>query len=350
MDAETASEDILFAGEGALGRVTLNRPRALNALTRDMAEAFHARLDAWAEDPGVAAVVAEGAGERAFCAGGDIRALYRAMTTRGDTLTAEFYRAEYRLNYRIHTFPKPYVALVDGVAMGGGVGLSVHGSHRVLTERTLFAMPETGIGLFPDVGMSHVLAHMPGALGVYLGLTGARLGVADALYIGYGTHYVPSGRLGDLIAALAAEAPAVDAVLARFVADPGPPPLARRRALIDRTFSAPSVIAILDRLVAEDDPWCAEIRALLRSRSPTSLLVTFEAIARGRTLALAETLKMEYRLSQRFCAGHDFREGVRAVVIDKDNAPHWHPPRLEDVSEAMVAAYFPALEAGGLVL
>ena len=197
-------DEILFEVVGAVGRVTLNRPKALNALTLAMTRELDARLIDWAADERIAAVVVEGAGDRAFCAGGDIRALYASMTTPGDRFSATFYREEYTLNHRIHAYPKPYIALIDGVVMGGGVGVSVHGSHRVVTENVLFAMPETGIGLFPDVGATHFLPRIPGALGMYLGLTGARLRAADVMYAGVGTHFVPRARLGELVDALAA--------------------------------------------------------------------------------------------------------------------------------------------------
>jgi len=343
-------DEILFTRQGGIGRVTLNRPRALNALTADMALEFDETLVDWAADDGVAAVVIAGAGERAFCAGGDIRALYAALERPGDPLPRDFYWHEYRLNHRIHAFAKPYVALVDGVVMGGGVGVSIHGSHRVLTERSLFAMPETGIGLFPDVGMTHVLPRMPGRLGLYLGLTGARLRAADALYCGVGTHYAPSARLDDLVTALAADPGDVDAIVAGFATDPGPPPLAAHRPLIDRCFAGESVEAILASLAAEPGDWAAETLATLRSKSPASLKVTHRQITRGAGLDFAACMRLEFRLSQHFCAGHDFAEGIRAVVIDKDGAPKWKPARLAEVSDADVEAYFAPLPEGELAL
>ena len=350
------TDDIVFEVAGALGRVILNRPKALNALTLDMVRRLDARLIEWAADDGIAAVVIEGAGERAFCAGGDIRALYQAMRD-GSDLTAEFYRAEYTNNHRVFTFPKPYIALIDGVVMGGGVGVSVHGSHRVVTENVLFAMPETGIGLFPDVGGTFFLSRMPGELGMYLGLTGARLGAADALYCGIGTHFAPRARLAEITRALAAIDPeegarrATDEVLAGFAAaDAGAPPLADHRAAIDRCFAGDSVEEVVGALAAEGGEWAAKTLAVLESKSPTSLKVTFRQLREGRDLDFAEAMRTEYRLSQRFCAGHDFPEGVRAAVIDKDNAPRWRPDRLADVSETDVDAYFAPLPGGDLVL
>lgn len=343
--------DIIFEVERGRARVLLNRPKALNALSFEMAKRFDARLSEWAEDPAVRFVVIEGAGERAFCAGGDIRELYRSMNDPASTLAADFYRVEYRLNHRIHAFPKPYVALIDGVVMGGGVGVSVHGSHRVVGDKLLFAMPETGIGLFPDVGGSYFLPRLPGRLGFYLGLTGARIGAADALYCGIATHYVPSDRFAALRTALdEGGAEGIDAAIARFAADPGPAPLAAHRAAIDRCFAAGTVEGVLDALRAEGTEWARETLAGLAKKSPTSLKVTLRQLQRGAGLDFAAAMRMEYRLSQHFCAGHDFREGIRAVVIDKDNAPRWRPDRLDAVSEADVESYFAPLPGGDLEL
>ena len=351
-----ASDDILFEVKGAVGRVTLNRPGALNALTLDMARRLDARLIEWASDDGVGAVVIGGAGERAFCAGGDVRALYDSMRTPGDAYTAAFYRDEYTLNHRIFTYPKPYIALIDGVVMGGGVGVSVHGSQRVVSEHALFAMPETGIGLFPDVGGSHFLSRMPGEIGMYLGLAGARLKAADALYAGIGSDYVPRARLAGLVAALGETDFAGDAraaageTIARFAGGAGEAPLAAERDAIDRCFAGGSVEEIIDALGSEGGTWAEGTRAVLATKSPTSLKVTFRQLRTGRDLDFAAAMRMEYRLSQRFCAGHDFVEGVRAVVIDKDNAPQWKPATLAQVSEADVDAYFAPLADGDLLL
>ena len=349
-------DDILFSVAGAIARVTLNRPQALNALTLDMARRLDAQLIAWAASDNVRAVVIAGAGERAFCAGGDIRALYQAMQRPGDPLTADFYRTEYTLNHRVFTFPKPYIALTDGVVMGGGVGISVHGSHRVVTENVVFAMPETGIGLFPDVGGTYYLSRMPGEIGMYLGLTGARLRAADALYCGVGTHYVPRDRLADLATALAGARFTGDArraageTIEKFAADPGAPPLAEHRAAIDRCFAGGAVEEIVDALAAEGGAWAEATLADLETKSPTSLKVTFRQLREGARLDFARAMRLEYWLSQHFCAGHDFAEGVRAAVIDKDNAPKWRPATLEEVSAADVDAYFAPMRGGDLVL
>ena len=325
---------IRFERRGGLGLVILDRPRALNALTLDMIRALDARLDDWAGDAAVRTVAIRGAGGRAFCAGGDVRALYD-----GDAdFRATFYRDEYRLNRRIFRYAKPYVALIDGVTMGGGVGVSVHGSHRVASERTLFAMPETSIGLFPDVGGGYFLPRRPGRIGMYLALTGARLRAADCLYAGIATHHVPGDRLDALVDALADGD--VDAVLARFATDPGPPPLAERRAAIDRCFAGGSVAAIVATLEAESGDWARATRATLAAKSPTSLKLTFRQLSAGATLDFEAVLVMEYRLSQFCMAGPDFFEGVRAVVIDKDNAPRWRPATLAEVPEAEIDRAF----------
>ncbi len=341
-------DEILFDVVGAVGRVTLNRPKALNALTLAMTRQLDARLIDWAADDRIAAVVVEGAGDRAFCAGGDIRALYASMTTPGDRFSATFYREEYTLNHRIHAYPKPYIALIDGVVMGGGVGVSVHGSHRVVTENVLFAMPETGIGLFPDVGATHFLPRMPGALGMYLGLTGARLRAADVMYSGIGTHYVPRERLSELVDALLARP--VDDCLAGLAADAGEPPLAEHRAAIDRCFAGATIEAILAALEAEGTEWAEATRATLATKSPTSLKVTVRQLRAGAALDFAAAMRLEYRLSQRFCADHDFAEGIRSVVIDKDNAPQWRPASLAAVTEADVDAHFQPPPDGELLL
>ncbi len=328
-------DEILFEVRDGSGWVTLNRPKALNALTHDMALRLDARLDAWATDDAIARVVIEGAGGRAFCAGGDIRDLYDVMGRGDDRFIDVFYRNEYTLNHRIHTYPKPYVALIDGVVMGGGVGVSIHGSRRIVTEHCLFAMPETGIGLFPEVGGTWFLPRMPGEIGMYLGLTGARLGPADALLCGVATDYAPRDRLAE--------------ALDGFSADPGPPPLAEHRGAIDRCFAGCSIEAIIAALEAEGGDWAGETLASLAAKSPTSLKVTHRQLRRGASLSFNQAMTLEFRLSQRFCAEPDFREGARAVVIDKDRDPHWRPPTLAEVSQSRVESYF-VTPAGGDLL
>ncbi|MFO0995163.1 MAG: enoyl-CoA hydratase/isomerase family protein [Alphaproteobacteria bacterium] len=351
----TDAPEILIDRAAGVGVVTLNRPQALNALTLAMVRGLDRQLAAWADDRSVRIVVIRGAGERAFCAGGDIRALYESGRSKTDTLTADFYREEYHLNRRIKRYPKPYVALMDGVTLGGGVGVSVHGSHRVVTERTLFAMPETGIGLFPDVGGTYFLPRCPGRIGTYLGLSGARLKAADCHYAGLATHAVPSARLDELVAALrhpgldtdAREI--VDEVLSEFAEAPGPPPLVAHREAIDRCFAAPNVEAIEAALGAEGGEWAQATLKAMAEKSPLCQKVTRLAIARGADLGFEDCMVMEYRLVQRAMAAHDFYEGVRAAVIDKDRSPRWRPASLAKVSDAEVEAWFAPLGAEDLV-
>lgn len=343
----TETSDIRFAAEGGIAFVTLSRPKALNALTLEMIRAFHPHLEAWAKDPEIRAVVIEGEGDRAFCAGGDVRAIYDSVKTRPSDMHRVFFYEEYRLNRLIHRLPKPHVALVDGITMGGGLGLSVHGSHRIATERTLAAMPETGLGLFPDIGATWFLNRCPGKVGLYLALTGARVRTADALYAGFATHYAPSAALDGFKRDLAAGMD-VDAAIGKIAADPGPAPLAEVRAAIDRTFSGGSVEAILAALEAEGSDWATETLKTLQSKSPTSMKVTFEQLRRGAGLSIEEVLVMEYRMTQVFMAGHDFFEGIRALLIDKDQAPKWRPPTLAEVTAAEMARYFEPLGASDL--
>jgi enoyl-CoA hydratase len=338
-EAAAPGGDILFAERGRLGHATMNRPKALNALTLGMSQALDRQLKAWAQDPGIDKVAITGAGDRAFCAGGDVRALYESGP--GGQLTRDFYWHEYRLNRRIHRFPKDYVALIDGIAMGGGVGVSMTGRFRAVSEKALFAMPETGIGLFPDVGATYFLTRTPGQLGMFLGLTGARLKAADLVYCGLATHYVPSGRMMELLATLESESAA--AALKRFAQSAGDAPLAAHRAAIDRCFAGDSIEAILAALARERSDWASATRDTISQKSPTSLRVTVRQLRMGARLDFEDCMRLEFRLVQRFMAGGDFFEGVRSVVIDKDNAPRWNPARLEDVDPAHIDKYFASL-------
>jgi enoyl-CoA hydratase len=352
----SASDDIRIEQHGGLVMVTLNRPRALNALSFAMCRALYDGLARWQADPTIAAVLIKGAGERAFCAGGDLRWLYEVLTTQGVDSGLSFYALEYAMNARLHHFSKPYVALLDGIAMGGGVGVSIHGSHRVVTERTVFAMPEAGIGLFPDVGATYVLPRLHGALGMYLGLTGARLNAADCLWAGIGSCHVPTEKLdalGDALADTDFSADAhgmVDRVLARFQTHPGPAPLAQQIDPIDSCYGRRDLRAVLQALGQEETGWGEAQLAQLSTKSPTSLAVTFRQLQEGRALDFDSAMRLEYRLVPRFLAGHDFREGVRALIIDKDGRPSWRPSRLEEVSPADVEDYFRPLPAGELQL
>jgi enoyl-CoA hydratase len=352
----SADDEIRLERRGGLAVVTLNRPRALNALSLAMCEALDAGLRRWQDDPAVHAVLIKGAGERAFCAGGDIRWLHGVLTGQGIAAAVRFYALEYPMNARLHHFGKPYIALLDGITMGGGVGVSVHGSHRVATGRTLLAMPETAIGFFPDVGATWVLPRLAGALGVWLGLTGARLAAADCLASGLATHHVEAARLGALedalVAADLARDPfaAVNEVLAGFASDPGAAQLPALRERIDRCYGEPSLTAIAAALESERSGWGEEQLAALRQRSPTSLAVTLRQLQEGRGLDFDAAMRLEYRLVHRFMAGHDFREGVRALIIDKDNRPGWRPASWAEVTPAAIAAYFAPLADGDLPL
>ena len=340
----TTEPEILCETRGHAGVVTLNRPRALNALTLGMVRGLARALVAWEHDPAIRHVVVVGAGEKAFCAGGDIRLLYELGKAGRIEESRGFWREEYVLNARIKAYPKPYVALIDGIVMGGGVGVSLHGSHRVVGERYLFAMPEVGIGFFPDVGATHALPRLPGATGTWLAVTGERVGQADALALGLATHAVASSAMAGLLDALVAGQD-VDAALAEWAAPAPPPPLASHRALIDDAFSAPTVEEIIARLdeVAGTDPFAARLLAAMAQKSPTSMKLALAQMQAGGALTFAEAMRTEFRIVSRIATGHDFREGVRAVIIDKDNKPAWQPARLADVDSAMVAAYFAPL-------
>lgn len=338
--------EVLAGVEAGIGWILLNRPKALNALTLEQIHALDTLLREWARDDTVGAVVVEGAGEKGFCAGGDIRRLYEASLAGDDAYLTTFFRDEYRLDRLTRVYPKPYISLLDGIVMGGGVGISLHGRYRVATDRTVFAMPETGIGFFPDVGGTHALPRCPGEAGLYLGLTGERLRAADCLWAGVATHYVPTDRLDALKAALAQSGGAPEAVaevLDGFAAQPGPAPLAAHQEAIDRVFAADSLMEIVAALAADGGEWAEKTLAHLRRRSPLALAVTFRQLRAGRDLGFDDALKLEYRLSQRMVRGDDFKEGVRATIVDKDNAPRWQPASLEAVTEATVEAVFAPL-------
>jgi enoyl-CoA hydratase len=328
-------DDILFERRGRLALVTLNREKALNALTLGMVRALHRQLDAWAADDGVAIVAIRGAGEKAFCAGGDIRALYEAGRPGGDRGRAnfEFYHDEYLMNAAIKRYPKPYVALMDGVVMGGGVGVSIHGSLRIATGRTVFAMPETGIGLFPDVGGTFFLPRLPGETGMWLGLTGARLKGADTVTAGVCDRLVEPAEIDRLIESMAeGELPE---------GGPGTGALPEQ-ARIDRAFAGESVEAVLEALGGEGD-WGAAQAGAIRGKSPASTRLAFRQIREGARLSFEECMRLEYRLA-RFCMTHgDFYEGVRTTLIDKDEAPLWDPPTLAEADDALVAPAFAPL-------
>jgi enoyl-CoA hydratase len=341
-----ATSDVIIRREGRAGRITMNRPQALNALTYPMVVAIDKALKAWASDDEIALVILDGAGGRALCAGGDVRALYDSVPQHGTVLTRKFWSDEYALNAYIGRYPKPYVAFMDGFVMGGGIGLSGHGSHRIVTERSQLAMPETGIGLIPDVGGTWLLANAPGETGIYLGLTGERMRGAGTIYAGFADTFVSSARLTDLANELAHETGNVDDIIARFAETPPASDLVAHVRDINAAFGFDSVEEIRAALTAMDSDWARKTLAILDQRSPLALKLTLAAIRNARTLpSLEEALNVEYRLVLRMTEHGEFLEGVRALLVDKDKSPKWNPPRLEDISNEQVAAFMAPLSA-----
>lgn len=345
-------DDILFTKRGAIGHVLLNRPEALNALTMDMAIRLRHQLVEWRTDDSIAAVVLEAAGDKAFCAGGDIRWLHE--TGKKDPVKAsEFFREEYLTDAVIHHYPKPYVAFIDGIVMGGGVGISIHGSHRIAGDRTMFAMPETGIGLFPDVCGTYFLPRMPGQIGFYLGLTGARLKASGAMYCGVATHYIPTDQHSAAIDALCEDVVSgddVSAILTQFTGHTGKGNLAKIRKDVDRIFCGADVRSIMTALDQEGTEWAAKQAKILRTKSPTALRVTYTQLTRGQGMPFDDAMRMEMRVASRIMEGTDFYEGVRATILERGAKPNWSPTHIEDVSDAAVQAYFEDLGERELVL
>ncbi|KAB7648313.1 enoyl-CoA hydratase/isomerase family protein [Polymorphobacter fuscus] len=339
-------DEVLVERRGRALWITLNRPEALNALNLAMARTIHRALFNAAADPDVERIVIEGAGDRAFCAGGDVALL--ARRGREDKALYEgFFHDEYRMNQTIARIPTPYVAILDGVTMGGGVGLSIHGPFRVVTERTLFAMPETGIGLIPDVGGTHALARLPGQIGTWLALTGARLKAADCLYAEIATHYVPSDRLPVLRDLLAENAEPVEDILETLHGSAGLSSLPALRDGIDYHFGHDSVEAILASL-DEGDDWAQAQAAIIRRMSPTSCKLTLAGLRSAADESIEDALITEYRMVCEIRNGHDFFEGVRAQLLDKDRNPLWSPARLEDVTDEDIARHLAEPESGDL--
>ena len=394
----STSPEILIDRRGTAGIITLNRPAALNAVTRGMVATLHEALELWRHDGAVSRVIVMAAGERAFSAGGDLRQIYDFGRTGRQSEVLAFWREEYTLNAAIKHYPKPYVALIDGIVMGGGVGISIHGSHRVAGDRFQFAMPEVSIGFFPDVGGTWFLPRLPGEFGTWCALCGDRIKAADAVATKVATHRVASVRFPDLVEALCG-AVAVDAILAAFAeptsspfpTHPSPSPLVgegrgggsggfglaaphlptptpdpspqgggekgvqsgitARRGAIDRLFAAGSVEAILAGLDAEagsgsrDAEWSRATAAALRAKAPTSLKLALAQMRRGRDWSFAQCMRAEFRIASRAAYGEDFYEGIRAVIVDKDNAPRWRPATLAEVSDASIEHYFAPIAA-----
>ena len=347
--------EVLFERRGAAGLITLNRPKALNALNHRMVLAMRAQLDAWASDDAVTRVIVTGAGERAFCAGGDIRALYDLGQAGRHAEALKFWADEYPLNLAVKNYRKPYIALIDGIAMGGGIGVSVHGSHRVAGDRCSFAMPEVSIGFFPDVGATWFLPRMPGETGAYCALTGERFNAADGVACGLATHRIASARFPELIEALTG-AVSVDAVLGAFAEPAGEGPVVAHKGAIDRLFKGDTVEGILAALDREaqstgaDADWAAKTAATIRTKSPTSLKLALAQVRRGATYDFVTCMRTEFRIVSRIIHDSDFYEGVRAVLVDKDNTPRWSPASLDLVRDAEIERHFAALPEGDLAL
>jgi enoyl-CoA hydratase len=339
--------DVIVRELGALRRITLNRPKALNAITLGMAETMTAFMRAWAEDPAVGAVMIDGAGGRAFAAGGDIRALYDAAKS-GDTLPARFWATEYRLNVLIARYPKPVIAIMDGIVMGGGVGLASHAAHRVVTERSSVAMPEVGIGFFPDVGAAYLLARAPGSTGTHLMLTGERMNAADAIYSGLADIFIESSNLDELPTALAEcrSATGLRTTLGRIAARPAVGKLEAARPWIDRCYSANKVEDIVECLRGSvEDEACAALGVISKA-SPTSLKVTLRNLREAaRFERVEQSFQQDYRIALACIAGHDFIEGIRATIVDKDRNPAWRPAQLDNVTDDIVDRHFKSVGA-----
>ncbi|MGA2792183.1 MAG: 3-hydroxyisobutyryl-CoA hydrolase [Roseiarcus sp.] len=343
--------EVLVERRGCAGLLVLNRPKALNALTLGMVRTIAAALDEWERDETIARVVATGAGGRAFCAGGDIRLLYEQGRAGDHAAQLAFWREEYRLDRRIKRYSKPFVALADGVVMGGGVGLSAHGARLVAGEGLSFAMPEVGIGFFPDVGATYLLPRLPHRMGVYLALTGTKAGAGDALALGLAQAVVPSARIDELAAALADRQP-IDSIVAQFALPAVASPLVAQSALIENCFgfsTLTQIVAALGAAAGAGSAFAKAAQEAMLTKSPTSQAIALRQMEMGRALSFEEAMILEFRIVSRICRGHDFYEGVRAVIIDKDNRPRWRPAAVDAVSKAAVDAYFAPLGDSDLV-
>ncbi len=339
--------EVIIRAERALRRITLNRPKALNALTLDMAVTMREFLRLWASDPEVGAILIDGAGERGLCAGGDIRALYDAAKS-GSSLPEQFWSTEYHLNVLIARYPKPVVAVMDGVVMGGGVGVSAHASHRVVTERSAVAMPEVGIGFFPDVGASFLLARAPGHVGTYLALTGDRMNAADAIYCGFADIHIAVETLAELAAAIAECRTADDLQkrLGKMSTAPAPDRLKAAQTWIDAAFGADHVETIFEQLRSNKLDEAHSALVTMQKASPTSLKITLRNVQAAASFKrVEESFQQDYRIALACIAGHDFIEGVRATIVDKDRSPKWRPDKLEDVTTEIVDRHFRSVGA-----
>jgi enoyl-CoA hydratase len=342
--------EVLVDRRGYAGCLTLNRPKALNALNLGMVRAIAAALDEGENDATVTRVIVTGAGGRAFCAGGDIRLLYEQGRANDHAAQLTFWREEYRLNRRIKRYPKPYVALVDGIVMGGGVGVSAHGARLIASERFAFAMPEVGIGFFPDVGATYLLPRLPNHTGAYLALTALRANAGDAVALGLAQAMAPSARMNELAAALESGAP-IDSTISQFAAAPPSSALAAQGHLLESCFrlgNAAQIVAALKQAVDAGSEFASAALAAMLGKSPTSQAIALRQMQAGLSLSFEEAMALEFRIVSRICHGHDFYEGVRALIIEKDNQPQWRPAAGEEGSDDAVAAYFAPLGASEL--
>ena len=340
----------LQAADGLIGEVVLDRPKALNALTFDMINAMLSQLTEWQQAADIKAVLVRSTSEKAFCAGGDVVSLYQAGKQSGEK-PLPFFMHEYQLNCLIHAYQKPYICLLDGITMGGGVGISLHGCYPLATEHFSFAMPETGIGFFPDVGGGYLLSRCQQQFGQYLGLTGKRINREDAVYAGLIKYTIARDRQAGFIEALQAShfSNTPFDVVEQLLQDFQQPvssdcTLKSHQDLINQAFSQDSVEKIINTLQDQDKPWSAKTLSTLNSKSPLALKVTLAQLQRAEGLTMVETMQLEYRMVNRFMAGSEFYEGVRALLVDKDKSPNWQPAELQAVSESMVEAFFQPLE------
>jgi enoyl-CoA hydratase len=354
MNIPLGEPDLIVRREGGVGVIRLNRPKAINAMTLEMSVGIDAALDRFEADPDVALVLLEGTGDRGLCAGGDIRGLYESSRAGGD-LGKVFWRQEYIMNARIAKFPKPYVAFMDGLVMGGGVGLSAHGGHRVVTEKTKLAMPEVGLGFFPDVGGTWLLSRSPGEIGTYFGLTGQTMNGPDAIYARFADAVVPSGKLGALREMLTKVHPGtppkeIKSLIDGFATGATAGPVAAMQPRIDALFTHDGIEDIIAALEADGSELARSTLKTLNEKSPRGTLVTLKLLRLARaSSSLEQCLVREYRAALEAFKSSDFQEGVRATVIDKDRSPRWSPPRIEDVTPEITAPYFAGIGADELV-
>ncbi len=333
-----SSEEVFLEKRGSLGLITLNRPEALNALTLSMVREIYPQLQAWKKDQNITSIAVTAVGDKAFCAGGDIRALYEWGKS-GDDRATGFYYEEYQLNQLIKSYPKPYISFVNGIVMGGGVGLSVHGSHRVAGENYSFAMPETGIGLFPDVGGSYFLSRLEKNAGMYLALTGSRLNASDAIYLGIAEYYIESKNYEELIIKLS-EGFLPGDILEKYNTDPGYSNFESNSQIIENLFSGNNLEEIFQKLENDESELSQKLFKTINSKSPTSLKIVFKQITDGAKNDFEECMRMEYRMVERVMADHDFYEGVRALIIEKDNEPKWKPSTINKIKDKDIEKFF----------